>query len=247
VDANLPACHLILNNTHTIGFGSSPEEAKTETPESPAAAPQLVFVFQNFTEDRSKNEVFGPFGLKNLSQAGFAFNGTMRVKGRIFPDPGTHPPAMVKVTVKHENAQNRAVLRTETFIIHVQPDGRILLQSFPITTTNSTGTPEQLEISAQAVDKDFPFSTTNATVTFTPLIWSWELMIYLDRAPDVRQKLAKTIIERTAAAHWANSPRGCSRFPRCDSRSQDYYIQPGNFRYLSKTKNNNFILLEIFE
>ena len=77
---------------------------------------------------------------------------------------------MVKFTVKHKNAQNNAIIRTETLIVHVQPDGRILLQSYPFTTTNAAGTPEQLEISAQAVDKAFPFSTINATVTFTPFV-----------------------------------------------------------------------------
>ena len=171
VDVNLPAGHLILNNTHSIGFSSSTNEAKAETTESPEAAPQLVFTFQNFMEGRAKNQVFGPFALKNLSQAGLALNGTLRIKGKITPDAGEpKAPTMIKVTVKHENAQNKAVLRTETFLVHVQPDGRILLQSFPFTTTNSAAIPEMLEVSAQATDKAFPFCTVNGTISFTPLI-----------------------------------------------------------------------------
>ena len=91
VDANLPAGHLILNNTHTIGFAALPEKEQDQDLESPAVAPQLVFVFQNFMEDRAKNQVAGPFNLKNLSQVGFALNGTLRVKGENIPGPGGAP------------------------------------------------------------------------------------------------------------------------------------------------------------
>lgn len=170
VDANLPACRFNLKTTHTIGFSSVVDETREELSEAPAAAPQLVFIFSNFMEDRAQNKVFGPFALKNLSQPGFALNGTMRIKGKITPDPGEFAPSTVKVTLKHKNAQNGAVLSTQTFNIHIEADGRILVQSFPITTSNATGTPEQLEVSAQAVDKAFPFSTVNVTITYTPAV-----------------------------------------------------------------------------
>ncbi len=124
VDLNLPACRINLKMIHTIGVSAAPEmEEKSEV--ETAAAPELVFLFNNFMEDRIRNQIAGPWLLKNSGQAGFVLNGTVRIKGKITPDDPLPPPSNINVTVKHKNAQSQALISTQSFTVRVEPDGRI--------------------------------------------------------------------------------------------------------------------------
>lgn len=168
VDKNLPAGNLKITMIHAIGLTAIKEEAEPELTTA-SLPPQLIFTGSNYIEDRAKGKVFGPYIIRNTTQAGFSLNGIARVKGKFTPDePGQPVPNTIQVIVKHKNQTGGALLRTETFNVKVQSDGRILTQSFPITTLNDQGVPEFLEVSMKPQDKAFPYSFATVTLSYTP-------------------------------------------------------------------------------
>jgi hypothetical protein len=168
IDKNLPACTLSLSVSHT--WGGSAGKAELEQFDESAVAPQAVFIFNgHFIDTREKGKSLGPFLLKTTTQPGFQMNGTARVQARFEPDPaGVTFPNTIRVTVKHKNQKNGALIRTETFNVKMQPDGRVLQQSFPFTTQNATNTPESLELTYTPVERAFPESYAYVTFAYTP-------------------------------------------------------------------------------
>ncbi|HSE43026.1 MAG TPA: hypothetical protein VLH08_19860 [Acidobacteriota bacterium] len=166
VDKPLPAGNLIFNATHSLGALASTENLQEEF--TPSAVPQLVYTYVNYLEDRSKGESLGPYILKVQGQPGFTLNGTIKVSGKITPFDPEPIPTTLMATVKHKNAKSGQVLSTQSSTVKVQLNGQILLQSFPFTTLNATGTAESLEVSIKPIDKAFPYSLLNCRVSYTP-------------------------------------------------------------------------------
>jgi hypothetical protein len=167
VDKPLPAGNLIFNATHTLGALASAEMLQEEL--TPSAAPQLVYTYVNYLEDRSRGEALGPYTLKVQGQPGFTLNGTLKIAGKITPFDPEPIPTTFTATVKHKNAKNGQVLSTQTFTVRAQSNGQIPAQSFPFTTSNATNTAESLEVSMKANNnQEFPYSLLNCRISYTP-------------------------------------------------------------------------------
>ena len=166
VDRALPAGRLTFSATHSLGAVAAENESPSDV--ITAATPQCVYVYTNYVEDRALNGTLGPYTVKVLGQPAFNLNGTLRINGKITPFDPEPIPASLSVTVKHKDARNGNLLSTQTFTVKVQPNGQILIQPFPITTTNATSTPESLEVTAKPVGKAFPYSLVNVRMTYTP-------------------------------------------------------------------------------
>lgn len=166
LDRPLPAGRLTLSLTHSMGSLDAGKEPLQEA--APSATPQLIYAYTNYVEDRALNGTLGPYVLKALGQPGFNLNGTIRINGKITPYDPEPLPSAVSVNVKYKDARNGKVLSAQNFTIKIQANGQILLQSFPFTTFNDTGTPESVEVTAKPVGKPFPYSLVSARLTYTP-------------------------------------------------------------------------------
>lgn len=167
-DKNLPAGTINLTATHLIGASVASIDEEKE-PEIPTAVKQLVFVFNNFKSESQRNQIIGPALFKTPGDPNFFAQGTLRVQGKITIDGGGNAgfPNTMTITLKHKKQQGNKLLKTETFNVKVQPDGRILNQNFPVSGKTDTETPDAFEASIKYVDKTMPDRVVNMTFAFT--------------------------------------------------------------------------------
>jgi hypothetical protein len=167
-DKNLPAGTISLTTTHLLGasVSSIPEDKEVD---APTASKQLVFVFNNFKSESLRNKVIGPAVLKAPGDPTFFGQGTLRVQGKITIDGGGNAgfPNTMRITLKHKKQQGNKLLKLETFNVKIEPDGRILNQSFPVSGKTDTETPDLFEASLKYVDKNMPDRVVNMTFAFT--------------------------------------------------------------------------------
>jgi hypothetical protein len=164
VDKTLPAGKLNLIVGYTLGVSAAnlelerPSELSEETPQ---------FIFQ-YAGPAEGGKALGPLVFKVIGQSGFKMNGTLRINGKITPDEAADKkPAQIEAAVSHKNQMNGQVISSQNFPIKVQPNGQVLIQSFPITTTNTQGIPEALQVTLKP-NIEFPYSTVNVRFTYTP-------------------------------------------------------------------------------
>lgn len=166
VDRNLPVGKLNLSAAYAIGVSATNLDAELGvSPNQADATPQFIF---QYTGPAEGGKALGPLVFKVIGQSGFKMNGTLRINGKIIPDEGGDKiPVQVQSAVMHKNQTNGKLISSQNLPIKVQPNGQLLIQSFPFTTTNTLGIPESLQVTLKP-NLEFPFSTLNVRFTYTP-------------------------------------------------------------------------------
>jgi hypothetical protein len=166
VDKNLPAGKLNLTAAYAIGASAANLDIDPMTSSSHAdATPQFIYQFVGPAEG---GKALGPLVFKVIGQSGFKMNGTLGINGKIIPDePVDKKPVSIQATVVHKSQTNNSIISNQNLTIKVQPNGQVLIQSFPFTTTNTLGVPESLQMTLKP-NIEFPYSTVNVRFTYTP-------------------------------------------------------------------------------
>lgn len=167
IDKALPAGRILLSANHSLGPLKPGQQAPDES--RPEIAPQLVYLYTDFVENRAKGGTLGPYNLKMISQPGFALYGNLSISGKLTSDDaGVPEPTTLAATIQHKDAKTGKVLSTQTLTVHVQSNGQILNQVFPFSTINPQGIAESLQVVMKPVDRAFPYSTVNVRLAYTP-------------------------------------------------------------------------------
>ncbi|HEY7161411.1 MAG TPA: hypothetical protein VH815_09125 [Acidobacteriota bacterium] len=166
VDKSLPAGKLNLTAAYAIGASAANLEPDPMTSSNEAdAVPQFIYQYVGPAEG---GKALGPLVFKVIGQSGFKMNGTLRINGKIIPDEaGDKKPVTLQATIAHKNQTNNSVISNQNLTVKVQPNGQVLIQSFPFTTTNTLGLPESLQVTLKP-NIEFPYSTVNVRFTYTP-------------------------------------------------------------------------------
>ncbi len=168
VDKILPAGRLNLSAAYAIGLSAVNLDADSQTPLNEAdSTPQFIF---QYTGPAEGGKALGPLVFKVIGQSGFKMNGTLQINGKITPDEAADKkPAQFQAAVSHKKQTNGQLISNENLTIKVQPNGQVLIQSFLITTTNTLGIPEALQVTLKP-NIEFPYSTVNVRFTYTPAV-----------------------------------------------------------------------------
>jgi hypothetical protein len=170
LDRPMPVAKINLVVTHTLGSSFKPD-LEADAMDTATVPPAFAFsVTGHYLNARPKAKPYGPFQLRELAQAGFDINGSLRFKGKISPFPGgvVGFPNTLRFTFRHKNLATGALLRSEDFDVKVDIHGIIPLQSFPITTQNPQGVKEFLEITFRYLDRSVADRLANLTMFYFP-------------------------------------------------------------------------------